>query len=236
VSFREIDIDDIAPVAPRDPGAVPELRWLPVQDMVIDDTYQRPLGRSNRLAIRQIASEFSWGKFSPVLAAPIVGGRYAIIDGQHRVHAAVLAGHDMVPAMLVPLSERDQAAAFASVNGNVTAMTPFHVLRAALAAEEPWAIEARAAVEAAGCSLRVANASTAWKKPREVYAVSTVLGHVKAGRARVITRGLGAMVESGIHDTAEHWSARVLVPWLTVLAGGGRRGAERRPGAVLRDA
>lgn len=207
---------------PRRPGrkaAVPQLTWLPVAMLRIDDSYQRPIGTSNWKNIEAIAAEFDWARFTPVLAAPLDGGLFAIIDGQHRTHAAALRGHDAVPAMVVPMTHAEQARAFAWVNGQVTAMTVFHVYKAALAAMEPWALRAQEAVEAAGCKLMTYNASAALKKPREVYSIGMIRRHVEAGRAAAVTRALAALSASSSGDGAFAMTAAVLGPWIDVVAG-----------------
>ena len=222
--MRAIDISGQAAVN-RDgvgAGAVPELRWLPISDLVIDDRFQRPLAVKNWLAIRRIAEGFSWGKFAPVVVSPIVGGKYSLIDGQHRTHGAALAGFDTVPAMIVVLAPTDQAASFAAINGNVTAMSAFHIYKAALAAETGWAIRARDAVAAAGCELMTYHPSTANKRPREVYAIQLVRRFVEKGQADVVRAGLGALSAlPGVK--ADHFVNSVLDPWFLALAAGGGR-------------
>lgn len=220
--MRAIDISGQKPVD-RDgvgAGAVPELRWLPIADLVVDDVFQRPIDRRGWLNIRRIAEGFSWGKFGAVMASPVVGGKYSLIDGQHRTHAAALAGFDHVPALIVVLAPADQAASFAAINGNVTAMTSFHVYKAALAAGEDWATRSRDAVAAAGCTLMSYHPSAARKKAREVYCIGVVRRMIAQGRADVVRAGLGALAAlpgAGV----EHFTHNILDPWFGALAAGG---------------
>lgn len=223
-SLRVFDITGQAMVPAEEvhAGAVPELRWLNIGDMVIDDRYQRPLSVANWRAIRRIAEAFSWSRFTPVIVAPIVSGRYAVIDGQHRTHAARLCGFETVPAQIVVLAEAGQAAAFAAINGMRTAITPFHIYKAALVAGEDWALKSRAAVEAGGCRLMTSNASASSKKPREVYSIQTIRHHVSAGRGDMLTSALAAL-SAQPEIAAEAFTAGVLEPWFGALSGGGRR-------------
>ncbi|MCV2870652.1 ParB N-terminal domain-containing protein [Defluviimonas sp. WL0002] len=216
--LREITAGPLAPVDPSDvrAGAVPQLMWVKIADLVVDDRFQRPLNKANWNAIDRIARAFSWGKFAPVVAAPIEGGRYALIDGQHRAHAAHLCGFDSVPAMVVVLTPEAQAASFAAINGNVTQISAFHVYKAALAAGERWAGECRDAVAAAGCELMTYYASRAAKKPGQVYCVSLVRRMVAAGKAPVVTRGLAALAASDFHGI-EAFADRVLDPWFAAI-------------------
>jgi hypothetical protein len=155
-------------------GDRPHLGWVEISKLRIDDRYQRPLQRHNWDAIGRIAKAFDWSLFTVVDVAPIGDQLFSVIDGQHRVHAALMAGIDKVPVRIVNQPLQGQARAFMGINGNVTAITPFHVLRASLAAGEAWAVEADRAIARAGCRLMVSNRATHERKPGEVYAVQWV--------------------------------------------------------------
>lgn len=183
MSYRAISVAGLAPAQPRD-QALPILQWVDVDALVIDERYQRPLGARNLSAIQRIADEFDWMQFSPVLIAPAEGGRFAVIDGQHRVHAAALCGYTRVPAQIVLATVAEQARTFAGVNGTVQPITAHQVYRAALVAGEHWAERCMAVVESAGCTLATANPSAKDRKPRVLYQVGTV-------RQMVVRRGQG---------------------------------------------
>lgn len=213
MSFRPIDISGEKPVAPPDMAA-PILSWTPIEKLVVDDRYQRPLGPANWMAIRKIAASFRRSRFTPVLIAPIEGGLFAIIDGQHRVHAAALCGFPEVPAMAVHMSRAEQATSFAWVNGQVTRISTLNLYRAALAAGEDWAVRANAAVEAAGCQLMTFNASTKHKKPRQVYAVATIRSAIAAGRDDAVTAALDGLRRYDRRERVALWSDYIIRPLL----------------------
>lgn len=196
----------------------PPLEWLPIDRIVIDDAFQRPLGRANWKAIEGIARAFTWARFLPVLAAPTVDGRFSLIDGQHRTHAALLRGYTAVPAMVVRMSLAEQAAAFASVNGDTVKITLFHVYKAALAARESWAVSCADAVQAGGCQLMTFNKSAAQKQPGEVYAIALIRSLIADGCADVVTKGLGALRRSESGDDPWLYTSKMLAPWLSALA------------------
>jgi hypothetical protein len=128
------------------------LQWINIADLAVDPTYQRPIVGKGRKNVDRIARSFSWSCFAPVVVAPVEGGKFAIIDGQHRTTAAALAGFDTVPCQIVIAAQREQAAAFKAINGITTAISPMALQAAALIAQEPWAVEiadvcARAEVE-----------------------------------------------------------------------------------------
>lgn len=216
VVYRRVEAEPMGGARPAFPAGA-ELRMVPISALVIDDRYQRPLGPSNWKAIDRIAKDFAWARFSPLLLAPVDAGRFAIIDGQHRAHAAARRGYTEVPAMIMPMGLSEQAAAFSWVNGNVTAVTLFHVYKAALASGETWAVAARSAVEAAGCTLMTSNRSTAQKQAGEVYAISLVRKYVQEGRSDVVRTALGAIRTADADGDPFLYSAACLDPWFSVV-------------------
>lgn len=215
--FRPIDIAGQPPIAPIDQAA-PVLDWLPIDRLVIDDRYQRPVTRAGWQTIRRIAEDFRWSRFSPVLVAPVQGGRWAIIDGQHRTHAAAICGMESVPCMSVHMDTGEQALAFAGVNGNVTRITVHHVYKAALAAGEPWAEKAHLAVSAAGCTLMTYNKTTAEKQCGEVFCIGLVRQLVTAGHGAAITAVLSALTTIDAGRRAPLYSDYILRPLMTAVA------------------
>ena len=224
---REAELSDFRPitlagrsVVERVPpaGPVPDLKWVALADIVIDDSYQRPLLSSNWRAIREIADEFTWSKFIPVLIAPVADGKFALIDGQHRSHAALMRGYERVPAMIVRMAHSEQAAAFAAVNGNVIKITLFHIFKSALAAQEDWAIRAQHAVEAAGCQVMTSNKTSSMKRGGEIYAISLIRSLIKEDLDAVVTHGLRAIMKSTCADFSELFLGPFLRAWFAIVA------------------
>jgi hypothetical protein len=122
-------------------GAAPMLQWLKITDLVVDPAYQRPIVGKGRQNVDRIARDFSWSCFAPVVVSPVAGGKFAIIDGQHRTTAATLVGFDSVPCQIVIAAKEEQAAAFKAINGTTTPISIMALHAAALVACEPWAVE-----------------------------------------------------------------------------------------------
>ncbi|MEA2772249.1 MAG: hypothetical protein QOD93_5211 [Acetobacteraceae bacterium] len=80
--------------------------------------------RAGSVNIARIAEYFEWSKFSPVIVAPVEGGLFSIIDGQHRATAAALRGVPEVPCEIVHIDRTRQAEAFAAINDNTTKVPP----------------------------------------------------------------------------------------------------------------
>ena len=218
MSFRSINLTGLSPVVPAG-QAQPILQWVDLDHLVIDDRYQRPLGPRNMAAIQKIAAEFDWMQFAPVLLAPADGGRFAIIDGQHRSHAAALCGFTRVPAQIVMASAAQQARAFAGVNGKVTPITAHQVYRAALAAGEPWAQRCCAVVESAGCVLATVHPSSKDRKPGVIYQVGTVRRMiVDRGQAEQLRQVLTAIVAYDSKGRVGLYSDYIVRPLVEALA------------------
>lgn len=142
-----------AVTAVGDAGPAPMLQWLPIEQLVVDDTYQRPIAPQGRRNVQRIAERFQWPKFAPVVVAPVEGGRFAIIDGQHRTTVALLRGIAQVPCMIVPVDRRGQADAFGAINAGITRLTAVQLHRAAIAAGDPEALAIAAVCRSAGVKI-----------------------------------------------------------------------------------
>lgn len=130
-------------------GKIGELKIVPISSLRVDMSYQRAMSLNSVRNIRKICGEFSWAKFLPVIVVEVDGGKYSVIDGQHRTTAAATLGIEEVPCYVLKCSVQDAAAAFAAINGNVTAMNPVDLWFAKLAARDPDAMELSAVLEAA---------------------------------------------------------------------------------------
>jgi hypothetical protein len=152
-------------------GKPPRLEWLAIRDLVVDPDYQRDVGYNGRQNIRRIASEFNWSMFTPVAVAAAGGGRFAIVDGQHRVTAAALCGLDRVPCAIIECSRSEQAAAFKAINNNTTRLHSIQVYHAAVMAGEPEAVRIAEVCAHVGITVCRYPKKTVDMKPGETVSV-----------------------------------------------------------------
>lgn len=199
------------------PGPAPMLQWIKIDDLVVDDRYQRDLKAGNWTAIQRIANGFKWSRFSSVFVAPIEGGKFAIIDGQHRTHAAAICGFAEVPCQVVQMTLQEQAASFAAVNGLVTKVTIWQIYKAALAAGEEWALKCHQVCVDAGCSLMTGNNSADAKGAGEIYAIGLIRSYVDKGKSRVLTFMLKSLRQSQGGADSALWSNEVLRPMMSAV-------------------
>lgn len=152
--FRKLDIERFSrPQTKPTPGPVPQLQWIDVKLLVVDDAYQRQIGKRGAANIRLIADNFAWSKFTPVIVAPIEGGLFAIVDGQHRTTAAILCGFETVPCQSVLADRSQQAAAYAAVNGTITRTTAQQLHHAKVAAGDLKSLEIAKICAAGGVTI-----------------------------------------------------------------------------------
>jgi len=217
--MRKIEISRADLRVDAQPGAAPILQWIEIEQLVVDDSYQRELRRANWTAIRKIAATFRWSMFSPVFVAPVEGGGYAIIDGQHRTHAAAMCGFKQVPCQIVLMTREEQAASFAAVNGVVTQVTPFQLLKAGIAAGEEWAVTADEIAKEGGCQLMTSNGSRDSKRPGRIYGVKSFLAFVeRRPRAAIVAALRHLMSTEGYNDNVDVWDMSRLLPLLMALS------------------
>lgn len=165
--LRPISTEGFDRPASIDPGVTLEMTWLHIADLVVDDSYQRRISREGQKSVRAIAAEFRWPWFTPVLVAPVDGGKYAIIDGQHRTTAAAICGFKAVPCLITKGDRREQAKAFAAINGRVQRASAMQIYHAAKAAGAEWAVGVDQVVSAAGVEiLRYPIAANLPERPR----------------------------------------------------------------------
>lgn len=137
-----------------DAGDKPRLFWIDIASLRVDHRYQRRIvGRTSEKNVLQIAEQFAWSKFAPVVVAEIEDGIFAIIDGQHRTTAAALRGIRDVPCLIHSADLAEQANAFAAINGSVTAISTMQLYAARVAAGDAAALALKEACDAAGVTI-----------------------------------------------------------------------------------
>ncbi len=135
-----------------DPGPRPTLGWLDVKLLDVDHQYQRPLRPRHA---KQLAAAFRWSDFQPITVTDLGNGRYAAIDGQHRLRAALsIPEITDVPCYIIPRSTvQEQARTFLAINGSHQAVLAIDRFRAGLLAGDPAIVEVEAIARSIGLKL-----------------------------------------------------------------------------------
>lgn len=133
-------------------GEMGRMLTVRIDDLRVDDRYQRRISQNSVRNVRRIASDFDWSRFTPLIVVPSDSepGAYDVIDGQHRATAALTIGLTEVPCYVLTGCDLAEAArSFAAINANVTRVRPVDVWAARLAAGEPEALALKRVLDAA---------------------------------------------------------------------------------------
>lgn len=192
-------------------GKPPRLEWIALKDLVIDTDYQRPITPVGERNIVRIAGGFDWTAFSTVIVAPAgLKGKYSIIDGQHRCHAAALLGIDKVPCQIVDAARAQQARAFEQVNGNATRVHSLMRYHALVVAGEPRAAAIASICAEAGVTICRYPVPAKDIKPRHTLLTFQIEKLEAAHGREAVVAALRAIVDSGRAETVAPFNAGML--------------------------
>jgi hypothetical protein len=157
-------------------GAPPELRWVRVGSLSIDERYQRTLlTRGSQILVKRIVAEFRWARFGALLVARGEDGLLRVVDGQHRLSAAAQLRIPEVPCLVLEgIGLAEQASAFLHANRDRVAVTGLAIFHAEVVAGDGWAMTISSLVSEAGCVVPRAPAPMNRRKPGEVYCVGAL--------------------------------------------------------------
>jgi len=166
-------------------GTLPTLEWIGVQQLSVDDFYQRSIeNEASKSLIRKIARFWNWDLCQPLAVSRRDTGELYVVDGQHRWTAAKMRG-DIAHLPCVVQRHRevgDEAALFVALNKQRQKLTAADLFKAALAAGDEEATAIAEAMEAAGLKLASHPNYNSWK-PGMVANISGIqAAWRKAGR------------------------------------------------------
>lgn len=186
---------DIEPV-----GELPELKWIPIDLLVVNADYQRDLSGRSRSVIRRVATKFTWGRVKALSVTPIDGGRYEVIDGQHTAIAALSRGDiKEMPCMVSDAKDvAGRAADFVGINKDRVAMTALQVFWGKVAAGDELAIEVLQGIERAGARILKGPPGNAVFEPGDIMSISTFLRLAEQGGPIWVRRVAEIGVKAGL--------------------------------------
>jgi hypothetical protein len=171
-------------------GPKPEIKWIETGIFVVDHHYQRTItSRRSQKIIDTIAENFLWARFQPPTVMPGPKGKYIIIDGQHRITAAIRRKDiPKIPVYIIPeMSVAEAARNFIAINRDRVNLHPLAAHRALLQMKDKEAMKVQEMCDEAEISIArcpVMNGATA---PRETQAIGTIKKGIKLyGEANVI--------------------------------------------------
>lgn len=195
-----------------DPGPRPVMDWLPVDRLIVNPTYQRPLAAE---AAARLAKAFRWAHFQPLTVAP-AGDDWSVVDGQHRLQAArALPAITAVPCYIVDAADAAaEAGAFLAINNAHRAVAALDKFRAGVVAKDPMWLALKGIVERIGLRLVTGRSLS----PMTTASVATLRECLQLQGAVALERGLAALarawgrepeafVEQYIRSTAQLFQA-----------------------------
>lgn len=160
-------------------GEKPEMAWVDINKLDVDDTYQRNTnGTRSKENIKKIMSNFCWEEFTPITVVKTEKGTYNIIDGQHRYKAAVALGDiKELPCWIISkTSVKEQADTFIGINKNRVSTNPYDLYKANIAAGNPDAVMIDDFCNKAGIIIPFDGYCS---QPCMTLAISTIRKHLK---------------------------------------------------------
>jgi hypothetical protein len=116
-----------------------DLCWERKESLIVDHSYQRNL---NETKYKKIASSFNWAAFGALIVAQRPDGKLYVVDGQHRLSAAMARPDiDIVPC-IVFVSDGDivsEASDFLTINKNRKPLTGTESFKALVVSENKTA-------------------------------------------------------------------------------------------------
>ena len=177
-------------------GQLPDLRWVHIDKIIVDSSYQREL---NMKRVEKIAEGFEWRHFGALVLSQQGHDTYAVTEGQHRLEAARLHPRiDRVPAVVISgMDLKAEAANFVKINTARAAVSTVDRFWAAITAEDESALRLRRVLKSAGCDVVPAQGV---KKPNLTNAVTAVERGINRFGERAVRLACTAIRESWPED------------------------------------
>lgn len=151
-------------------GGLPVLQYLPPSALSVDASYQRSIDAGDSQAlIKRIATYWNWDLCQPLVVSrrrTEAGDAYFVIDGQHRLAAAILREDiGQLPCVVGEYGggAAEEAAVFVHLNQNRKPLKKLDLFKSAVASGDKEACAILAAIEAAGLQLAPHTNYSTWK-------------------------------------------------------------------------
>lgn len=142
------------------------VKWVPIDDLVVNPKYQRNI---NRAHVNKINEHFDAHCVTPIRTCLTDIGN-EIVDGQHTWEVLKLQGWRAVPTISLNggTTEKEAASYFGTLNSGRKGLRPIEMFHAAVAAENPRALELKRICASAGLQV------TGSKGPNSIAAVRAI--------------------------------------------------------------
>lgn len=211
--LRRIKVINRKGITPAAVGNKPNIRWIKIHKLRVNDTYQRSLSERGIKLIKRIISNFNWAKFHvPVVVqiTPDTGlddDTYEILDGQHTATAAASHGGIFeIPCMIVEAGTlMEKADAFVGLNKNQIRMTSIQTFWAEVTSGKEDAVEALRGAQLAGAKIVKRPPPYGDFEVGEVASPAALMRLAHIGGAAYVKRVLEVGVAAGLAPIGIHF-------------------------------
>lgn len=196
-TLRRIEkLADYKASTPPELGKRPELRWVAPTSLLVDESYQRDLGKRSMNLIKALVDNFAWRKMKPPIVVEVEGGLHCV-DGQHTAIAAATRNIPEIPVFVVDGgSLQERADSFVAHNKDRIVMSTLDVYRARIAAGDPVAVETSRICQEVGIRIRQTN-QFGVIKIGDTNSVGTVQRLVSRRGRAIAIKVLSSLVKGG---------------------------------------
>jgi hypothetical protein len=184
-------------------GEPGRLEWIPVDQLAVDITYQRDTGSRKSLSlIKHLVNEFDWTRLQPlILAERSDGNGLYVVDGQHRLTAAIQCNILSLPCYIIKSNDiSDEAQSFVGINKNRMNMTTIQIYHAEIAAGDELSLRVKKVCDSAAITVPRSNGNGRQSKGDVLTCPGRIKRCIKSFGDETVLNALIALVEAG----AEH--------------------------------
>jgi hypothetical protein len=179
-------------------GTPPTLEWIGVGRLAIDESYQRATdSAASRRLIHKIKTGWNWNYCQPLVVSRRLDASLYVIDGQHRLTAAMGRG-DIPHLPCVVISGQDEngeASAFVALNTQRQKLSQGDIFNAMLAAGNEDAKHVAGLLAETGWRMTHTSNTQVWKAG-DLFCAPMLVKALKAEGECVVRNALAALREA----------------------------------------
>jgi hypothetical protein len=177
-------------------GSPPTLEWIGVERLAIDESYQRATdSAASRRLIFHIKSKWNWNYCQPLVVSRRADGSLFVIDGQHRLTAALERGDIAHLPCVVVSGLESEAAAFVALNTKRQKLSQGDIFNAMLAAGDETAKRVAELLAETGWRMTHTSNTQVWKAG-DLFCAPMIVKAVKSEGECVVRNALTALREA----------------------------------------
>lgn len=179
-------------------GAPPTLEWVAVDRLAIDESYQRATdSAASRRLILQIRTRWNWNYCQPLVVSRRADASLFVIDGQHRLTAAMQRGDipHLPCVVLSNMTDGGEASAFVALNTRRQKLSQGDIFNAMLAAGDASAAVVAGLLAETGWRMTHTSNTQAWKAG-DLFCAPMIVKALKAEGECIVRNALTALREA----------------------------------------